>query len=97
MSVCGFTAAARRRVVGAVVDPLAPPDDEAEIWARLDVRPPTMAVVLKPDHVRSVDAFVRRYRCRAYGPDVFFKNDIPETDLEPIYPGTHLPGGFVHG
>ena len=36
----------------AVLDPLAPPDDAVEVWARLDARPPTMAVILKPDHVR---------------------------------------------
>ena len=51
----------------AVVDPLAPPDD-SEVWARLDARPPTLAVVLKPDHVRDVDLFVRRYGARAFGP-----------------------------
>lgn len=79
----------------AVLDPLAPPEDDSETWKRLDERPPTMAVVLKPDHVRSVDTFVRRYGCRAFGPDVFFKDDIPASDLEPIYPRTRLPGGFV--
>lgn len=78
----------------AVLDPLAPTADDSETWARLDARPPTMAVVLKPDHVRSVDAFVQRYRCRAFGPDVFFRDDLPETHLEPIYPGSRLPGGF---
>lgn len=36
-----------------VLDPLAPPDEATEIWERLDALPPTMAVVLKPDHVRS--------------------------------------------
>src|ERR671924_483277 len=37
---------------GALLDALAPPEDAAEVWARLDARPPTMVVVLKPDHVR---------------------------------------------
>lgn len=79
----------------AVLDPLAPPDDSDEVWARLDDRPPTMVVILKPDHVRDVDAFVRRYGARAFGPDLFFRGDIPETELEEIWPGVELPGGFV--
>jgi hypothetical protein len=55
----------------ALLDPLAPPDDADEVWARLDERPPTLVVVLKPDHVRDVDAFVRRYGARAFGPWLF--------------------------
>ena len=78
----------------AVLDALAPPDDAAEIWERLDARPPTMAVVLKPDHVRDVDLFVRRYGTRAFGPWLFWRSDIPETELEPIEPGSELPGGL---
>src|SRR5262245_34839483 len=35
----------------AVLDPLAPPADAAQIWTRLDARPPTLAVVLKPDQI----------------------------------------------
>jgi hypothetical protein len=79
----------------AVLDPLAPPDDATEIWERLDARPPTLVVVLKPDHVRDVDLFVRRYGARAFGPDVFHRGDVPETDLEWIGPGSELPGGLV--
>jgi hypothetical protein len=79
----------------AVLDPLAPPDHADEIWARLDARPPTLAVVLKPDHVRDVDLFVRRYGVRAFGPNLFWRNNIPETELEGIEPGTELPGGLV--
>jgi hypothetical protein len=79
----------------AVLDPLAPPDDADEFWARLDAHPPTIVVVLKPDHVRDVDLFVRRYRARAYGPALFWRSDIPETELEPIEPGAELPGGLV--
>ncbi|HEV8357036.1 MAG TPA: MBL fold metallo-hydrolase [Gemmatimonadales bacterium] len=78
-----------------VLDPLAPPDDAAEVWERLDARRPTAIVVLKPDHVRDVDRFVRRYGVRAFGPDVFHKNDVPDTDLELILPGSRLPGGLV--
>jgi len=78
-----------------VLDPLAPPSDAAEVWKRLDARPPTAVVVLKPDHVRHVDLFVRRYHARAFGPRVFFRHDIPETELEWIEPGSQLPGGII--
>jgi hypothetical protein len=77
------------------LDPLVPPDDAHEIWERLDARPPTVVVVLKPDHVRSVDHFVERYGARAYGPELFFRHDIPATELEPVQPGDELPGGLV--
>ena len=79
----------------AVLDAIAPPADASEIWERLDATPPTMAVVLKPDHVRDVDLFVRRYGVKAYGPSLFWRDDIPETELEPIDAGTKLPGGLV--
>jgi glyoxylase-like metal-dependent hydrolase (beta-lactamase superfamily II) len=79
----------------ALLDPLGPPDDDGEFWSRLDARPPTLVVVLKPDHVRDVDVFVRRFGARAYGPSLFWRTDIPETELEPIEPGTELPGGLV--
>jgi glyoxylase-like metal-dependent hydrolase (beta-lactamase superfamily II) len=79
----------------ALLDPLAPPSEDDELWRRLDARPPTIVVVLKPDHVRDVDAFVRRYGARAFGPWLFWRDDIPETELEPIEPGSELPGGLV--
>jgi glyoxylase-like metal-dependent hydrolase (beta-lactamase superfamily II) len=78
----------------AVLDALAPPDD-SEVWQRLDAKAPTMAVVLKPDHVRDVDLIVRRYGSRAFGPWLFERQNIPETELEPIEPGSELPGGLV--
>jgi hypothetical protein len=78
-----------------VLDPLAPSAGAAEFWERLDARPPTAIIILKPDHVRHVDLFVRRYGARAFGPDRFDRHDIPETELEPIYPGSLLPGGIV--
>ena len=77
----------------ALLDPLAPPES-SEVWQRLDARPPTMVVVLKPDHVRDVDLFVQRYDARAYGPWLFWRSNIPETELEPIEPGSELPGGL---
>jgi len=53
------------------------------------------AVVVKPDHVRSVDAIVERYGARPYGPSLFWRHDIPDTELEPIEPGSEMPGGLV--
>jgi glyoxylase-like metal-dependent hydrolase (beta-lactamase superfamily II) len=78
-----------------LVDPLAPPEDAAEIWARIEARPPTAVAILKPDHIRDVDLFVARFGARAFGPRLFWRDDIPETDLEPIEPGSELPGGLV--
>jgi glyoxylase-like metal-dependent hydrolase (beta-lactamase superfamily II) len=78
-----------------LVDPLAPETERDAVWARLDARPPTAVVVLKPDHVRDVDVFVRRYGARAFGPSLFFRHNIPETELEPVQPGAELPGGLV--
>jgi glyoxylase-like metal-dependent hydrolase (beta-lactamase superfamily II) len=79
----------------AVLDALAPPETETAFWERLDARPPTLAVVLKPDHVRDVDLFVERYGARGYGPDLFFRGDAPATELEWIGEGSELPGGLV--
>ncbi len=79
----------------ALLDPVAPPDDAEDVWGRLDARSPTMVVVLKPDHVRDVDVFVRRYGARALGPRLFWRHDIPDTEIEPIEPGSELPGGLV--
>ena len=79
----------------ALIDPLAPPDDADEVWNRLDARPPTILVVLKPDHVRNVDLFARRYGARAFGPSLFWRHNVPDTDLEPIEPDSLLPGGLV--
>jgi glyoxylase-like metal-dependent hydrolase (beta-lactamase superfamily II) len=78
----------------AVLDPLAPPA-ESEAWKRLDANPPTLVVILKPDHVRDVDLFVRRYDARAFGPYLFWPGDRHETELEGIEPGSELPGGLV--
>jgi hypothetical protein len=78
-----------------ILDPLAPSNDDTDLWKRLDAHPPTAAVVLKPDHVRDVDVFVRRYGIRGFGPRLFFRHDIPETELQWIDPGSQLPGGLV--
>jgi hypothetical protein len=81
--------------VVAVLDPLDPGGGGSEVWARLDARPPAVAAVLKPDHVRDVDLFVRRYGAHPYGPYLFWRDDIPETELEGIDPGSELPGDLV--
>jgi hypothetical protein len=78
----------------ALLDPIAPPE-ESGAWTRLDANPPTLVVILKPDHVRDVDLFVRRYGARAFGPYLFWPGDKHETELEGIEPGTKLPGGLV--
>jgi hypothetical protein len=78
-----------------LVDPLLPWGVADEVWARLDERPPTVVAILKPDHVRDVDAVVGRYGSRAFGPSLFWRHDIPETELEPVEPGSVLPGGPV--
>jgi glyoxylase-like metal-dependent hydrolase (beta-lactamase superfamily II) len=77
------------------LDPLAPLPDGEDVWERLDERPPTAIVVLKPDHVRSVDLFARRYGAPAFGPSLFWPDAVPETRLAPIEPGSRLPGGLV--
>jgi glyoxylase-like metal-dependent hydrolase (beta-lactamase superfamily II) len=53
-----------------------------------------MVVVLKPDHVRDVDLFVGRYGAKAFGPSLFWRHDVPETELEPIEPNMELPGAL---
>jgi hypothetical protein len=60
-----------------LLDPLAPPDDAFAFWQHLDAHPPTAVVVLKPDHVRDLDLFVRRFVVPAYGPRLFFREDVP--------------------
>ncbi len=79
----------------AVLDPIAPADETDPVWQRLDARPPTMQVVVLPDHVRHVDRFARRYPLRSFGPLLFWKDDLPEIDLEPVRPDDVLPGGLV--
>jgi glyoxylase-like metal-dependent hydrolase (beta-lactamase superfamily II) len=78
-----------------LLDPLVPPVEASTFWQRLEAHPPTAIVVLKPDHVRSVDWFVQRYGIRAFGPELFFRDDLPQTELEPIQPGSLLPGGLT--
>lgn len=88
-----------------LLDPLLPPDDATQVWDRLAERPPTAVAVLLADHLRetwsdrktwSIDAAVRRYRCRAFGPDVWDPDQgPPETKVQKIQPNHELPGGLL--
>jgi hypothetical protein len=80
--------------VAYLLDPLAPPPRERAVWDRIDARPPDRVVILKPDHVRDVDLFVRWYGARPSGPWLYWPGDVPHTKLEPIRPGDELPGGL---
>ena len=86
--------AVESRGVGVLLDPLAPPPPARDVWARIDALAPQAVVVLKPDHVRDVDLFVRWYRADAYGPQLFWRDDVPRTELKPVQPGDELPGGL---
>jgi glyoxylase-like metal-dependent hydrolase (beta-lactamase superfamily II) len=86
--------AVESRGVSVVLDPLAPPPSAREAWDRLEDLRPRNVVVLKPDHVRDVDLFVRWYGARAYGPFLFWRGDAPRSELEPVLPGDELPGGL---
>jgi hypothetical protein len=77
-----------------LLDPLAPPPSARAAWDRIEAFAADTVVILKPDHVRDVDLFVRWYDVRAYGPWLFWPDDIPSTKLEPVRPGDELPGGL---
>jgi hypothetical protein len=91
--VSSFVVESRGAVVA--IDPLAPSPDAAAVWERLAAQPPREVVILKPDHVRDVDLFVRWYGARAHGPWLFWPDDVPHTTLEPVNPGDELPGGLL--
>jgi hypothetical protein len=78
-----------------LLDPLAPPPIAGrEVYERLEAHRPTAVVVLKPDHVRDVDVFVHWYGVPAYGPWLFWRDDMPRTELTIIQPDGELPGGL---
>jgi hypothetical protein len=77
-----------------LLDPLLPSLTSSAFWTRITRRPPTTAVVLKPDHVRDIDLVVRLFGTRAFGPSLFWPDDVPKTKLEPLEPGTQLAGGI---
>jgi hypothetical protein len=88
-----------------LLDPLLPSDNATQVWDRFAERPPTAVAVLTPDHMRgtwgdrqtrSLDALVRRYGCRAFGPEVFDPDDgPPETKVQTIVPNRELPGSLL--
>ena len=78
-----------------LLDPLAPPPGAREVWERIDLLRPNAVVILKPDHVRDVDLFVRWYGARAFGPQLYWRDDVPNTELEAVFPGHELPGGLL--
>jgi hypothetical protein len=85
--------AVESRGVAMLLDPLAPPPGARDVWTRIDALQPSVVVVLKPDHVRDVDLFARWYGAAAYGPNLFWRDDVPRTELRPVRPGDELPGG----
>ena len=83
------------RGVRLLLDPLLPPPSAREAWERIDAFAADVVVVLKPDHIRDVDLVVRWYGARALGPVLYWRDDIPQTELEPVRPGDELPGGLL--
>ncbi len=86
--------AVESRGVALLLDPLAPPPGASDVYSRLEALRPSVVVVLKPDHIRDVDLFVRWYGARAFGPHLYWRDDVPRTELEPVQPGDELPGGL---
>src|SRR3954468_5634112 len=80
--------------VALLLDPLAPPPGARQVWERIEGLQPSVLVVVKPDHVRDVDLFVRWYAASDYGPFLYWRDDVPRTELRPVYPGDELPGGL---
>jgi hypothetical protein len=78
-----------------LLDPLAPPPSARDAWERIDAHAPDAVVVLKPDHVRDVELFARWYGATAYGPFLFWRDDVPRRELEAVRPGDELPGGLL--
>lgn len=77
-----------------VLDPLAPTEGAAEVWKRLDARQPPSSFS-SPITFATFDLFARRYKARPFGPRLFFREDVPKTDLQFIEPGSQLPGGLL--
>lgn len=86
--------AVESRGVALLLDPLAPSPGASDVHSRLEALRPSVVVVLKPDHIRDVDLFVRWYGARAFGPHLYWRDDVPQTELEPVQPGDELPGGL---
>jgi hypothetical protein len=87
--------AVESRGARVLIDPLAPAPGERALWDRIDALAPTAVVVLKPDHTRDVDLFARWYGAEVYGPQLYWRDGVPRTELKPSHPGTTLPGGLT--
>jgi hypothetical protein len=87
--------AVQSRGVRLLLDPLLPPPSARDAWERIDAFDADAVVILKPDHVRDVDLFVRWYGARAFGPSLFWRGDVPQVEIEPVRPGDELPGGLL--
>src|SRR4051812_10831403 len=66
--------AVESRGAAVLLDPLAPPPGARHVWDRLEALRPRTVVVLKPDHTRDVDLFVRWYGAEAYGPQLYWRD-----------------------
>jgi hypothetical protein len=86
--------AVESRGVACLLDPLAPPPSARDVWARIDALSPTTVVVLKPDHVRDVDLFVRWYGATAFGPQMFWRDEVPARSCSRFTLATTYPAGF---
>lgn len=78
-----------------VIDAIVPSLDCIGLWEKLDSRPPTMAVVTMPDHVRDIDIFTARYGLKAFGPMFYFRDQVPNTELIPVVADEKLPGDII--
>ena len=81
------------RGVAVLLDPLAPPPSARAAWDRIEALAPDTIVVLKPDHVRDVDLFVRWYGARPTGRGCT-GGRRPAHRAPPVRPGDELPGGL---
>jgi hypothetical protein len=84
--------AVESRGTSLLLDPLAPAPSARAVWDR--IQRVDAILVLKPDHIRDVDLFARWFGARAFGPQLYWRDDVPRTELEAIRPGDELPGGL---
>ena len=87
--------AVESRGASVLLDPLAPPPGARDVYDRVEAAGVDAVVVLKPDHIRDVELFARWYGAPAYGPQLYWRDDVPHGELEPVFPGDELPGGLL--
>jgi glyoxylase-like metal-dependent hydrolase (beta-lactamase superfamily II) len=63
----------------------------------LDAREPLATLFPRAETltIRGAGHLAPLERPEAFGPWLFWRDDVPQTDLEPIEPGTELPGGLL--